>query len=35
MIGAAKKQGTLLPGAAALRLVLLLFVAFCLSETRV
>lgn len=35
MIGAAKKKSTLLPGLAALRLVLLLVAALCLPETRV
>jgi hypothetical protein len=35
MIGAAKKKSSLLPGLAALRLVLLLVVALCLPETRV
>ncbi len=35
MIGAAKKESSLLSGLAALRLVLLLVVALCLPETRV
>ena len=35
MIGAAKRKSSLLPGLAALRLVLLLIVTLCLGETRV